>query len=247
MARRSSALATVVLALALFGCGGSPGGSEQQTSEPLDETTSAAAEGESEPADDDGGDKAGPGAKLLDTGFGQDGEYAWVTSLVQNQSADNVGHFVTVQFNAYDKSGELIESTEQVESFSRADQKMALGTQIDVDDKKKVAKVEATLVVGEETGGSTDPSPEIKTGKVKVVKDEYGSTEARFEVYNPTKEPLKDVRIGVICYDTKDHVNGGGSDYPDLIPPAGKVLSKTSLIVSGKTDRCEAYAGPGDF
>lgn len=237
----------VVLALALFGCSGSPGGSEQQTSEPQDETTSATSEGESEPADEDSGDKAGPGTKMLETGFGQDGEYAWVTSLVQNQSADNIGHFVTVQFNAYDKGGELIESTEQVESFSRADQKMALGTQIDVEDKKKVAKVEATLVVGDETGGGSEPSPEIKTGKVKVVEDEYGGTIARFEVYNPTKEALKNVRIGVICYDTRDRVNGGGSDYPELIPPSGKVLSKTSLIVSGKTDRCEAYAGPGDF
>lgn len=244
MAHRS-VLATALLVIALFGCSSS-GDRDQQTSEPRDETTSASSEGGNEPADDES-ETAGPGAKLVDTGFGQRDEYAWVTSLVQNQSADNVGHFVTVQFNLYDKSGELIASEEQVEDFSRADQKMAIGTQVEVPDKKKVAKVEATLAVGDETGGSTDDAPEIKTGKVKVVKDEYGSTVGRFEVYNSTKKALKDVRVGVICYDTKDRVNGGGSTYPDLVPPSGKVLAETDLIVSGKTDRCEAYAGPGDF
>ena len=168
-----------------------------------------------------------------------------VTSLVQNQSEDNVGRFVTVQFNLYDKSGELIASTEQVESFSRADQALVLGTQVDVPDKGKVAKVEATLAMSEYDGGSTDSGPEIKTGKVKFAEDEYGGSVARFEVYNATKSALKDVRVGVICFDSKGRVNGGGSDYPELIPPSGKVLSQTSLIVSGTTERCEAYAGPG--
>lgn len=244
MARRS-VLGTALLALALFGCSSSPDGTDQQTSEPRNDATSAAAEAGNEPADDEGAN-AGPGAKLLKTGFGQRDEYAWVTSLVQNQSDDNIGRLVTVQFNLYDKGGDLIQSTDQVESFSRADQKMAIGTQVDLDHKKKVAKVEATLALSDYDGGA-DPSPEIKTGKVKVAKDEYGSTTARFEVYNSAKEALKNVRVGVICYDTKDRVNGGGSTYPDLVPPSGKVLAETDLILSGKTDRCEAYAGPGEF
>lgn len=244
MARRSI-LATAVLALALFGCSGSPSGTDQQTSKPQVET-SATSKASDEPAGDES-KAAGPGAKLVETGFGQDGEYAWVTSLVQNQSAENVAHFVTVQFNLFDKTGELIASEEQVETFSSADQNIVLGTQVDVPDKRKVAKVEATLAVGDETGGSTDDATEIKTGSVKILEDEYGSTTARFEVFNSTKEALKDVRVGVICFDTKGRVNGGGSDYPELIPPSGKVLSSPSLIVSGTTERCEAYAGPGGF
>ena len=209
---RLSVLATALLALALVGCSTS-GGTDQQNTEPQADTASA--EGGDEPAGDES-EASGPRATLVDTGFGQRDEYAWVTSLVQNQSADNVSHFVTVQFNLYDKSGELIASTDQVESFSSADQTMAIGTQVDVPDKKKVAKVEATLAVGDETGGDGEDAPEIKTGKVKVVKDEYGTTVGRFEVYNSTKEALKSVRVGVICYDAKDRVNGGGSAYPDL-------------------------------
>ena len=73
MARRS-VLACVALTLSLFGCSRS-GGTDQQTREPQDETTSAAAEGGSQPTGENE-EKSGAGAKLLETGFGQDGEYA---------------------------------------------------------------------------------------------------------------------------------------------------------------------------
>jgi hypothetical protein len=89
-------------------------------------------------------------ARLLKTGFGQSGEYAWVTSLVENQAEDNVGQFVTVQFNLLDSDGEILASTEQVEALSRADQKLAVGTQVDIPDRGKVAKVEATMEVSDQ-------------------------------------------------------------------------------------------------
>jgi hypothetical protein len=37
----------------------------------------------------------------------------------------------------------------------------------------------------------------------------------------------------------------GGSAYPELVPPTGKVLAEVTLIASGKIEQCEAYAGPG--
>jgi hypothetical protein len=63
-----------------------------------------------------------------------------VTSLVENQAEDNVGQFVTIQFNLLDSDGEILASTEQVEAFSRADQKLAVGTQVDIPDRGKVPK-----------------------------------------------------------------------------------------------------------
>jgi hypothetical protein len=41
-------------------------------------------------------------------------------------------------------------STEQVEALSRADQKLAVGTQVDIPDRGKVAKVEATMEVSDQ-------------------------------------------------------------------------------------------------
>ena len=115
-------------------------------------------------------DDSNPGksARLLKTGFGKSGEYAWVTSLVENQSEGNIGQFVIVQFNLQDSAGEILASIGQDESFSRADQKLAGGTQVEIPDHGKVAKVEATMEVSDHTDVDVEPFPEITTGNVWV-------------------------------------------------------------------------------
>ena len=44
-------------------------------------------------------------------------EYAWVTSLVENQAEGNVGQFVTVQFNLLDSDGEILASATRSSRF----------------------------------------------------------------------------------------------------------------------------------
>lgn len=238
--RQAAAWLTLLL---LTGCSGAAqSSSDQQTSEPVT-TTGSADEAEKEDGKKDEQTPA-KSAKLLATGFGQLDQYVWVSSLVQNLSEDNVGRFVTIQFNVLDNAGEILTSTDQVEIFSRKGQKMAIGTQVDLDRREKAARVEATMEVGNESG-SSDPAPEIPTGKVKVVRDEYGGTEARFQLENPTAKSLKSPRVGVICFSAKDAVIGGGVDFPELVPPSGKRLVAVPIITRGRVDRCEAYAGPG--
>jgi hypothetical protein len=161
----------------------------------------------------------------------------------------NVGQFVTVQFNLLDPDGEILASTEQVEGISRADQKLAVGTQVDIPDRGKVATVEDTMEdtmeVSDHPNVDTEPFPEIPTGKVKVAKSEYGDVVGRVQVNNPTDKSLEAPRLGVICLDSQDRIIGGGSAYPELVPPGGKVLQEVTLITSGKIERCEAYADPG--
>jgi hypothetical protein len=239
MAHRST-FACLTLVLFLFGCAGEPSASDQQTSEPRDPTSIG---GSASGNEDD--NNSGKSARLLKTGFGQSGEYAWVTSLVENQSEGNIGQFVTVQFNLLDSDGEILASTDQVEEFSRADEHLAVGTQVDIPDRGKVAKVEATMEVSDHPNVDAEPFPEITTGKVKVVKSEYGDLVGRLQVSNPTDKSLKSPRVGVICQDPKDRVIGGGSAYPELVPPSGKVLTEVTLIASGTIERCDAYAGPG--
>ena len=50
-----------------------------------------------------------------------------VSAIVSNSSSENVGKFVTVQFNLLDSKGDLVTSQEQVEMFTSADQTLALG------------------------------------------------------------------------------------------------------------------------
>ncbi|GAA3558008.1 hypothetical protein GCM10022197_11660 [Microlunatus spumicola] len=184
-------------------------------------------------------------ATLVKTGFGKDGDYGWASAIVTNSSADNVGMFVTVQFNLLDSKGELVASESQVEQFTSADQTLALGTQVDVAGKAKVAKVEATLGLDNKT--SMEDAPNLPVGKVKVKKDEYGTKTAVFEVKNPGVEAQKSARIGVVCFDKSDKIIGGGTAYPDLIPAKGRVLVEANVTSAGTPDSCDAYAAPATF
>ena len=66
---------------------------------------------------------AKPAAKLVKTGIGGNKGYAWVAAaLVTNASEDNVGRFVTVNFNLLDNDGELVATQNQVEQFTSAKQ-----------------------------------------------------------------------------------------------------------------------------
>ncbi|MGW0631780.1 hypothetical protein [Streptomyces sp. NPDC002758] len=227
---KSAVLAVGILALPLAGCSShEPDVVERATSAPSAAASKAA-------------DK--PGGELIASGFGQQDEYVWVTSLVRNKSRQ-VGQTVTVQFNVLDSHNKIIASESQVENFSQPDQLLVVGTQIDVKSHEKVAKIAATLLVEDEGTFSDKPFPKIPTSAVRVSKGEYGDTTGTFEISNPTTAPLKDARVGVICYDAHHNVIGGSSEYPDLVPPSGKIRIESTLNIRSAPAKCDAYAGPG--
>lgn len=235
-----SALCVLVLAACSSGGTGNKTGSEPSASsagsiEPTPETATT------EPATEDDGQKA----TILKSGFGQQNEYVWVTSLVRNDSS-KVGQTVTVQFNLLDAKGTILASDDQVESFSRPGQLLVLGTQIAVQPGQKVAKIEPTLEVEYPGIGSEDAFPAIAVGPVTITSS-YGSFEAQAQLSNPTASNLKSPRVGVICYSAAGSIIGGNSIFPDLVPAHGKVLAKTTggLYTSKRPAKCEMYAGPG--
>lgn len=191
-----------------------------------------------------GADKSGkePKAKLVKAGFGKDGDYGYASAIVTNSSPDNVGMFVTVQFNLLDSEGDLVGSDSQVEQFTSANQTLALGSQFEMEGKKKVAKVEATL--GLDNKMSMDDQPNLPVGKVKVKKVQYEGTQAIFEVRNPGSVAQKGARIGVVCFNKSGKIIGGGSEYPDLIPAKGRVLVESHILSAGMPAKCDAYAAP---
>ncbi|MFI1394580.1 hypothetical protein [Streptomyces sp. NPDC020681] len=233
MALRTATVAACILALALTGC---------STSVPdVVEQTAAGSETSDAPA---ASASAKPDGRLISSGFGQQDEFVWVTSLVRNDSKQ-VGQTVTVQFNVLNATGNIIGSESQVESFSRPEQLLVLGTQVDVPTSEKATRVEATLLVEEAGAFSDSPFPEIPTSAVTIGKGEYGDTTGTFEVSNPTNAPLKNARVGIICYNAKQNVIGGASEYPDLVPPSGKIRIDSTLNTRGTPAKCDAYAGPG--
>jgi hypothetical protein len=234
---RAKVLAVCVVAIGLLasGCAGEKNIVEQNTAK--------AGAGSASPSAADPTKAAG---SLVSSGFGQEDEYAWVTSLVHNDS-DKVGQTVTVQFNAKDAAGALVKSTSQVESFSRVGQDLAVGTQIDVPKGVKIATVEATLLIEDNGAFPSEPFPEMKTTPVTVVASPYGGSTANFELSNPTDQPVKSPRLGIICYDAADTIIGGGMDFPDLVPPSGKVAVEARILTTSTPASCKAFAGGPTF
>ena len=176
---------------------------------------------------------------LLKSGFGLAGEYAYVIALVRNDSSKS-GGTVTASFNLLDASGDILATETQVESFPRPGAVMSLGTQVSVPAGKKPVKVEATVDVEWPGIGSQEPFPVVPATPVQLVKQEFGTSYvAKSTLTNPLDTTLKSPRVSVICYNAAGVPIGGGTDYPDLLPPHGKALTEVDLLTTGKPAKCD--------
>ena len=223
-----AASSTLILALSATACSGSDTVDQKSSTGSSDKT------------------KAPDPAKksvILETGFGQSDEYVSLPALVENRT-DHGGQTVTVSYNIKNEAGELIQTETQVESFSYAGQKLALVGWAEVKGRQTVGSVDATLLV-EEDGIGEESDVRIEPIEAKVTKGEYGGFTATYKVKNPTTEALQDLRIGVICKDKNGKISGGGSDYPDLVPPSGEIVLATDVTASVVPATCTAYVGPG--
>ena len=233
---RSTTLATkglaasvgLVFGLVLSACGGS-----SDTVEKGDPAT-----GSSETADSDSDKEQG---KILESGFGQNGQYIYPVTLVESTS-DTAGQTVTVSWNFLDASGEIVKTEAQVDSFNFPRQTIAVTTQVDVGKGVTVASIEPTLLIEDD---GTFEGTEVDFGVVDatVKKGEYGGWEVSFPVKNPTSEPVESPDIGIVCRDAQGKINGAGFTFPDLVPPNGQITADTDVTVSGKPASCKAYIG----
>jgi hypothetical protein len=222
------------ISVLLSGCAGASGQTAASTAGASSTTQASATGGDVQSA-----------AKILKAGFGQRDQYAWVTSIVQAVGTEAVGKFVTVQFNLLDASGEILNSTEQVEAFSFPGQTLALGTQVDLSSSNtKAAKVEATLVLGDNAGQASDEFPVTAT-PTKIGKNDYSDTVATFQLVNAGAAPVRNARVGVVCLNKAGEIIGGTSEYPDVIPAKGRIRVDAAVITTTVPATCEVYPGPG--
>ena len=107
------------------------------------------------------------------------------------------------------------------------------------DSKTKVASVEATASISD-YGTSGENYPDLGTYETsEIAKDGYT---AKFRLTNPTDETVESARIGVVCYNDRGDVIGGGSDYPELWPAGGEIVVDASITTTGKPAKCVAHA-----
>jgi hypothetical protein len=182
---------------------------------------------------------------LVDSGFGAEYGYAWTIARVQNDD-DHAGQTVTVNFNLLDESGELLASGSQVSHFSWPGQVLPVATQVEVPKGKKPATVEATVLVEDEGTFDDQTSEDWGTFPGRIYQPEYSdSFGARFEVTNPTDEPLEGSSFQMVCTNKAGEIIGGSGEYPELIPASGRVLvDASSLYTATRPAECTGYLAP---
>ena len=179
-------------------------------------------------------------AKCLSTASGRTTSSPPRWSLVKNNS-DHGGQTVTVSVNYLDDAGEIITTSHQVESFTHAGQTIAMQVWGDLGSKRaKVASIEPTLLV-EDDGTFEESDVELNQWTRRTSAGSTAAATAKIPLTNPTDEQLKDLRIGVACRNAAGEINGGGVDYPELLPPGGQIMLEPSVMVSGKPVKCTAY------
>lgn len=172
-------------------------------------------------------------AEILESGFGQDGDYTFVTALVSNTGY--VGEFATVVFNVYDQSDALVATEEQVEGFTSETGTTAIGTQVETSGFT-VGRVEATLSVSDY--GTTSDAVE-QLSPVDGVPDADGGW--TFELTNATGSDWVELRVGIVCRDAAGAIVGGGSDFPSLVPAGGSYLISDAIWQAASPASCVAY------
>jgi hypothetical protein len=222
-------LFSVLAAVAVAGCGSSESATKQK---------SAGAAGAPAEADTASNTRH----TVEKSGFGTDGEYAWVAALVRNDS-DRSGATVVVNFNLVDEAGQIITSGSQTESFSYPGEQLAIGTQVTLPEHAKPTRVDVTVNVEYPGIGPTTASQPLKFDTAQITKDEYGDYfHVAATVSNPTAETITTARVGILCYNAAGDIIGGNSAYPELIPPNGQTKIDTTVITTGEPASCDMRA-----
>lgn len=219
------ASAGLVLAVALAGCGQT----QTKTS-----TSSAAAEEAK--------------ASLVASGFGQEGNYVQGIAVVKADNAAAADRFVTASANFKDATGKIVATEEQVESFSWPDQELVLPIWLDLTSSPpdtKIAAMDVSVSIGNSADkGDLKPLPVLNADEIRP--GQFGGYTAAFTFTNDTGKDIKDLRVGVVCYDAAGTIIGGGSEYPNLAP-AGKPIriEPTMMKVSAQPASCKAFPNYG--
>lgn len=182
-----------------------------------------------------------PAVEIVDSGFGQEGDYVRGVVVVTNDDERAVGEFVTASVNFLDTEGRIISTEEQVETFHWVGQELVLPILAVVDQPGvTVATMEPSVSISDYgSDPSLEPLPVLEATEISL--NEYGEHIASFEFTNETGEDLDGLRIGVVCRDESGNINGGNSAYPNLAPAGRTIRIDADVTVSEQPASCNAH------
>lgn len=240
--KRTTIASVLAAGLMLAACGdGKDPGQVVVDGSPLASTSaapSASAPEASEPAASEA--PVGKGIVQLKAGFGQ-GEYSTYASVIFKNDSGDQGGSVSAQFTAYDKTGQVVGTGEDSVPAVRAGATHAIGTNLDVPEGSKVARLQVVLST---SGFQTDPHPtSVFTGRgVRYASDGFGGGKAQGELVSSYTSSVTDVKAEAVCFNAAGAIVGGGFTFVDLVPGGQAVGVSVDVTTSVKPARCAVYA-----
>lgn len=226
---------SAALLLVLTACGGSETSTDEEDTTASDTNTS-----ETENENDETPDEI---ARLVESGFGQNGDYTQGIVIVESLDEAVLGEFVEVSVNFLDASGDIIATESQTESFNWVGQELVLPVWLDTSDRGRVEvdSIDASFTISEHGmhGEELEPLEQVEAETVR--EGQYGDTTAEFLLTNDTDETWQGLRLGIVCRDADDTIIGGTSEYPSAIPAGGTSKVEANVTVSEEPETCSLY------
>ncbi len=203
----------------------------------------------STPAGTDGGDQNAvsgsedeePTVEIVDFGFGQTDCCTLGIVIATTDSEAAVGESVTVTVNFLDADGQILETVEQVESFSWVGQELVLPvTPYQLTDADTVASMDPSVSLSD-YGSEPMEAPLPVLDATEISKNDYGGYTASFAFANDTDADLEDLRVGVVCYNAAEEIIGGTSAYPALAPAGKTIRIDADPTVAAMPESCKAF------
>ena len=155
------------------------------------------------------------------TGVSQgDGREIGYGIVLENRSANEDALDVTVTVNILDAAGDVIATEAERINVIPAGETFYLGGASYGDERTRAVALETIVDVG-----SSEPAayPLPQVTKVTVTRDEFLGYRVRGEVVNNLDQPLSSfAKIGIVLFDERGEVVGGGFTFLDAELPPGR-------------------------
>lgn len=177
-------------------------------------------------------------------GFGSQGNYLWVTSIVRDVHA---GQFVTVSFNLFSADGTILGTEHHTEEGINPNARLIIGTQVEAPKGGTVVRIQPSLGVRSASRQPTFTDVLLGVGSVTLGTNSLNQLTAKAILTNPSQQQVPGARVGIACFDDQSNVIGGGSTFPKILPPGGQIMAASDIIISQQPARCEMTAQPSEF
>lgn len=163
----------------------------------------------------------------------------WVAGVVENGTRDVVAF--SASFSVYGADGGTVIGRGNGTSSARSGATVAVGTEVEIPQGKKVGKVVVKLSV-DDRRADRHPSYRFTASGVRFQRDRYSPGTVVGEVTSHYRETVQQVQIDVVCLDGKGAIDGGGHTFLNGLGAGQKVGFDVELgAVTGTPARCTAY------